>query len=503
MALSGTVLVVDDLPAGRAALEGVLFGLGYELLMAENGAQALRLARNLSPDVVLLDVMMPDMDGYEVCQALRRDPRTAQIPVLMITALDDRAAKLLGLEVGADDFISKPFDRTELRTRIRTILQLNRYRRWLAEKAQFQWVIEHAVDGYVIVDQSDRIVYANVQARLLLNLSADRTEAAERTFLQVITEHYRLELDETWNGQSSPTEMLAHTRYLVRPESATSHPCWLAVWIFEQRPGLEGQRLIRLHDITLNMLEQRNERTFQGIVAHKLREPMAGVLGSLEMLAYDVQDLPIFTVNEMTQLALKSATRLRTVVDDILQYMSATSLISEGAPFVWTKLPELVAQISARLALAHVTVTVDAKAATVITPLSDKALEWILAEVLENAGKFHPQQAPRVEVRFDLDGVGHARLCVGDDGLTLSPEQLTQVWEPYYQAEKYFTGEVAGMGLGLALVASLVWAVNGACYMRNRVNGPGVMVQINLPTDDSAPRAAKRLSFPGAYLERY
>ncbi|MFN8596340.1 MAG: response regulator [Anaerolineae bacterium] len=487
MAHNGTVLIVDDLPSGRAALEGLLFDQGYELLMAENGLQALQLARTSAPDIVLLDVMMPDMDGYEVCQRLRDDPRTAQIPVVMVTALEDRMAKLRGLEVGADDFISKPFDRTELRIRVRTITQLNRYRRLLDEQAQFQWVIEQAADGYVIVDQSDRIVYANAQARLYLNLSIDLAEAADRTFFQLAAQQYRPEPSIAWIDWTSPVEPVSHTRYLVRPESSTAHACWLAVWTFNQQLRLNGQRLIRLHDVTLRMIERRHERTFQGIVAHKLRSPLASLLGSLEILAYHAQESTMVKADDMARVALRSATRMRNEIEDVLHYVSAAKLAAHGEPFVWAQLPDLIKQIGASLDLADVTVTIDEAAAAVATRLSDTALDWILSELLENARKFHPLQTPHVEVRFDLDDERQARLRVIDDGLTLSPEQLAQVWEPYYQGEKYFTGEAAGMGLGLSLVASLVWEANGTCQLRNRTDGAGVMVQITLPIIEPEP----------------
>jgi K+-sensing histidine kinase KdpD len=73
------------------------------------------------------------------------------------------------------------------------------------------------------------------------------------------------------------------------------------------------------------------------------------------------------------------------------------------------------------------------------------------------------------------------RFQISDNGLTLSPEQLTSVWRPYYQGEKYFTGEARGMGLGLSIVASLVWGVGGTCHIYNRTDGPGVTVELKLP----------------------
>jgi signal transduction histidine kinase len=136
MAHTSTILIVDDEPSARATLEALFTGQGYNLAFACNGAEALHQAAKLAPDVILLDVMMPNMDGFEVCRRLRADPLLAEIPIILITALDDHDSLLYGLEAGADDFISKPFDRIELRTRVQNIAHLNRYRQLSEERAK-------------------------------------------------------------------------------------------------------------------------------------------------------------------------------------------------------------------------------------------------------------------------------------------------------------------------------------------------------------------------------
>ena len=123
------ILIVDDVAANRETLRELFAAENYRLLEAADGPAALRLAAETPPDLVLLDVMMPGMDGYEVCRRLRADARLAEVPVIMVTAFDDQAARLAGLEAGADDFVTKPFNRAELRARVRTITRLNRYRR--------------------------------------------------------------------------------------------------------------------------------------------------------------------------------------------------------------------------------------------------------------------------------------------------------------------------------------------------------------------------------------
>jgi putative two-component system response regulator len=146
--MTSRVLIVDDEYAGRQTLESVLEGEGYDLEMAENGFEAIAKAKELVPDVILLDVMMPGMTGFEVCQRIRSDPQVAEIPIIVLTALDDRDSMLTALKSGADDFISKPFDRYELRARLLGITRLNRYRKLLQERVKLQEVNSQLLAAY-------------------------------------------------------------------------------------------------------------------------------------------------------------------------------------------------------------------------------------------------------------------------------------------------------------------------------------------------------------------
>lgn len=136
--MKNTILIVDDDPASRFTLESILDGQGCALEMAADGPTALSMAQAIQPDLILLDVMMPGMDGFEVCRRIRATPRLAEVPILILTALDDSASRLRGIEAGADDFLTKPVDRQELRARVQTITRLNRYRTLLEQRENLQ-----------------------------------------------------------------------------------------------------------------------------------------------------------------------------------------------------------------------------------------------------------------------------------------------------------------------------------------------------------------------------
>jgi adenylate cyclase len=120
------ILVVDDVAANVRLLEAVLAPRGYEVVSATDGAAALALVESAKPDLVLLDVVMPELDGYAVCARLREREDTAVLPVIMITS-SVGSEKTKAIEAGADDFIPKPFNQDELLTRVRSLLRIKRY----------------------------------------------------------------------------------------------------------------------------------------------------------------------------------------------------------------------------------------------------------------------------------------------------------------------------------------------------------------------------------------
>jgi DNA-binding response OmpR family regulator len=131
-----TLLIVDDKPQNLRLISDFLAEQGFELMLTRSGAQALEKIELAMPDLVLLDVTMPKMDGFEVCRRLKSNPRTAALPVIFMTALDDTAHKVEGFRLGAVDYITKPIQREELLARIQHHLQLHRLQKELLSKSE-------------------------------------------------------------------------------------------------------------------------------------------------------------------------------------------------------------------------------------------------------------------------------------------------------------------------------------------------------------------------------
>ena len=131
-----TILVADDEAINRALIQRRLEREGYRVLTARDGREAVRLAREALPDLVILDVMMPGMDGLDACRLIKEDDRTRDIPVIFLSARDETEMKVSGLGLGADDYISKPFEAAELVARVHVRIRLKRERDQLRTSAE-------------------------------------------------------------------------------------------------------------------------------------------------------------------------------------------------------------------------------------------------------------------------------------------------------------------------------------------------------------------------------
>ncbi|RRR66358.1 MAG: hybrid sensor histidine kinase/response regulator [Candidatus Viridilinea halotolerans] len=481
----GTILIVDDNPQILSILTDLLRPLGHTIVCATDGAMALEMAQHSPPDLLLLDVMMPGMDGFTICRRVRADSQLAQMPVILITALDDRESRIHGFEAGADEFITKPFDYAELRARVSTVLQLNRYRklneqqeRLAAERQRFAWAVEHSQDGILVLGPDDTIRYANPQARTFLG--SDSIDATDVSFHALAASRFTFTPSEHWHDwpSSSPNEELP--RFLVRPESRNVAERWLRVELLPPSSG-DDARVVRLRDVTEQLTTQREMWTFHAMLGHKLRTPLVGILGGLNILSGGAKTMERDAILRIADVALASARRLRSEIEDILHYLRPPADIYGVDGSTAQDIAALSEQLATDLGAKAFALDSTLASGTQRLVLTRHSIEVVLREILENSVKFHPERAPSIQMILEATSDQQLLVQIIDDGTVLPPDQIDLAWRPYYQSERNFTGQIEGMGLGLALVARIIHAVGGRCSLNNRRDAAGVVVSLTVP----------------------
>jgi DNA-binding response OmpR family regulator len=176
------VLVVDDEPEAVELVEFNLKGAGYDVTTASDGAEALNKARRIQPNLVILDVMMPEIDGMEVCKLMRRDPATSGIPIIMLTAKASEVDRVLGLELGADDYVVKPFSPRELVLRVKKLLERGKPAETAKEKMVFgDLVID--LPRHVVFWKGKEILLTATEFKLLSTLAERKGRVQSRDAL--------------------------------------------------------------------------------------------------------------------------------------------------------------------------------------------------------------------------------------------------------------------------------------------------------------------------------
>ncbi len=258
------ILIIDDDEAIRDTLQAALFKTGYNLFMAEDGETGLAMVGTCKPDLILLDVMMPRMNGFEFCRLLRDDPCFAEIPVIMITALHDQESKLEGLDAGADDFVSKPWSKAELLARVGTTVKLNRYRKLFEEREKFDQVVRLVPESIAIIDEQGQLLFANPAFADLFGSASDMGQEGMLAHIPSELQGYAVQQIKTIITAIET----ADNEHLLSCKDQAGSTLWIAlrgtIIDIDARPAL----LVAVHDVTEDVLarqalEQDNEEMLQ------------------------------------------------------------------------------------------------------------------------------------------------------------------------------------------------------------------------------------------------
>jgi two-component system sensor histidine kinase QseC len=158
-------------------------------------------------------------------------------------------------------------------------------------------------------------------------------------------------------------------------------------------------------------------------------------------------------------------------------------LADRGREISLSEVRELAKQFASEIGIERVGFECPPELVDQQLAISPEALEVLFRELLQNAVKFHPAKDPAIAITITIADSGWVRVAFADDGRTLTPAEIDRAWRPYYQGGKCNTGQTPGMGLGLATVSAIIWDCGGTCKLRNRESGPGVVVEVTLPTN--------------------
>jgi PAS domain S-box-containing protein len=497
-AARATILLVDDTPLNLILLGNALEE-DYDLRIATSGEEALRIAPGLQPDLVLLDIMMPGIDGLETCRQMKARPELVHTPVIFVTALGEQEFEATGL-----DYLTKPINVELARQRIRNLLDRENLRKQVeahrdqleqlvaertvqlrASEAMYRGLVEQSVVG-VYKFKDGRFTYLNPGLVRMLGYDSLKSLIEQASLENTIAPEDRARIAqwiEDGSGQRSlsfnvlhrdGTQRVLETHERVIEEGEERTLLGIAIDITERRRSEQAQAAALAAAEHLAALKSE----FVNNVSHELRTPLNAVLGFAEV-GLGTQD--ISRAHRFFRLIRESGMQLLDITGGMLDFSAAEEgeLLIEPAPFDPVDVLGAVAGRFRLLAEAKGLVFTCAGLPGESMPrLGDgKRLAQLVGLLLDNAIKFTPKGDVSLALDFSAGSLG---ITIADTGIGMTPEQVTRAFDAFHQADGSRTRQFGGLGLGLALAKYLVDQMRGEIRV-DSAPGEGTRFSIVLP----------------------
>ncbi|MCI5120859.1 MAG: response regulator, partial [Candidatus Electrothrix sp. AUS4] len=523
----GEVLVVDDTLENLRLLTDMLSLEGYKVRPTQEPRLALDSARTAPPDLILLDVKMPDINGYELCRRLKQDKRTAEVPVIFVSALQDLKDRIKGFEVGAVDFISKPIQREEVLMRVKTHLQLWRMQKSLEELVAERTVeLQHSCEAFQRSEQKYRSLFndaldmihlvgldgkiADANLTELQTLGYTKEEYIGKPLVEIIYPDKRKKtasvLKRVFSGETVRNYETVITAKSGKPINVEDS----AFPQFEDEKVIFARAIIR--DITERKKEEEEKKklehqlrqtqrleavgTLAGGIAHDFNNILAPILGYAELVQQELAHGSELWREQ--QAIIDAGNRAKELVQQILsisrqsehkcQPLKVYLIIKEALKLLRASIPttiEIREDIQARSATVQADPT---KIHQIIMNLCTNAYH-----AMQNQGGILGVSLTLIDVEEGstdfltviLPAGQYLRIEVSDTGHGMNKETLDRIFDPYFTTK----GKRQGTGLGLAIVHSIVHSYGGHISVYS-TPGAGSVFHVYLPCVHSSPNVS-------------
>jgi signal transduction histidine kinase len=504
------ILLADD-NADMRSYARRLLAERWQVEAVADGAAALAAARREPPDLVLSDVMMPGLDGYALLRALRADPRTRDIPIILLSARAGEESRVEGLAAGAEDYLAKPFWGRELIARVSTHLELSRLRRESREEHRKLYALFMQAPAPIAVIRGDDLVFEMANA-LYVEVVGGR-EVAGKSLLEALPELAGQGFDDLLHTVMRTGQ--AHIGKEIRVEldrrgtGAREGVYFTYIYAPMQDPDGSCERvMVFCSDVTEQVVARqkieeadRRKDEFLAMLAHELRNPLAPIRTALQLLRMRDRtfDRPLEIIDRQTA-------NLARLVDDLLD----VSRLTRGRIELRSERVELAGLVNRAVDAVRQMLEERQHAVSVALPprplviAGDPVrLEQILINLLGNAAKYTD---PGGRIRVTLARVqGTAEIQVEDTGNGIDAEMLPKVFNLFEQAARTLDRAQGGLGIGLTIVRTLVELHGGTVEAHSAGRGQGSTFVVRLPlaaeepgvAEDDAPAARA----PGAHDE--
>ncbi|RJG23932.1 hybrid sensor histidine kinase/response regulator [Massilia cavernae] len=445
------ILIVEDSPTQAERLRRLIQSREYRVRVAGNGKQALDAIRDAKPDLVLSDIVMPEMNGYDLCRAIKTDPALQDIPVILVTALNDAKDIIRGIECGADNFIRKPYAEDYLLSRISQMLANRVLRR------------DMNVEVGIALYLGDQKHFINAGRQQILDLLISTYEQA----VQV-------------NG-----ELQARERQVIELNMRLAHHAAE----LENTNREIAQKNLELAEAS------RMKSAFIANMSHELRTPLNAIIGFTGALLMKLAGPLTSDQDKQLNTIRTSARHLLSLINDILDVAKIESgkvtLASERV-HCQNLLNETADTLRPLVAQKGLALELDLPEAPVIIASDRRALTQIVINLVNNATKF-TDQGGRIRVslreRFGDEGQELTEFSVQDSGSGIRQEDQAKLFQAFSQLDSTSTRHVEGAGLGLYLCRNLATLMGGTLTLSSEF-GHGSTFTLSLPARRIAPSIA-------------